>query len=141
MYKEGQLLKFSPFVFKNGNAPKPKYFVVLKHIDDEVMMASLPTSKDHIPSDAVVSDGCVDIPERQVNAFVFSPSTQVTETFHFSVPTFVYGEGVDEYDQQYLDKMNAEIEDLGNMESTLFLQLKDCIKKAALLKRKYRKLL
>jgi hypothetical protein len=141
MYKEDQLLKFSPFVFKNGNAPKPKYFVVLKHIDDEVMMASLPTSKDHIPSDAVVSDGCVDIPERQVNAFVFSPSTQVTETFHFSVPTFVYGEGVDEYDQQYLDKMNAEIEDLGNMESTLFLQLKDCIKKAALLKRKYRKLL
>ena len=141
MYKEGQLLKFSPFVFKNGNAPKPKCFVVLKHIDDEVMMASLPTSKDHIPSDAVVSDGCVDIPERQVNAFVFSPSTQVTETFHFSVPTFVYGEGVDEYDQQYLDKMNAEIEDLGNMESTLFLQLKDCIKKAALLKRKYRKLL
>lgn len=141
MYKEGQLLKFSPFVFKNGNAPKPKYFVVLKHIDDEVMMASLPTSKDHIPSGAVVSDGCVDIPERQVNAFVFSPSTQVTETFHFSVPTFVYGEGVDEYDQQYLDKMNAEIEDLGNMESTLFLQLKDCIKKAALLKRKYRKLL
>ena len=141
MYKEGQLLKFSPFVFKNGNAPKPKWFVVLKHIDDEVMMASLPTSKDHIPSDAVVSDGCVDIPERQVNAFVFSPSTQVTETFHFSVPTFVYGEGVDEYDQQYLDKMNAEIEDLGNMESTLFLQLKDCIKKAALLKRKYRKLL
>ena len=141
MYKEGQLLQFSPFVFKNGNAPKPKYFVVLKHIDDEVMMASLPTSKDHIPSDAVVSDGCVDIPERQVNAFVFSPSTQVTETFHFSVPTFVYGEGVDEYDQQYLDKMNAEIEDLGNMESTLFLQLKDCIKKAALLKRKYRKLL
>ena len=134
-------MKFSPFVFKNGNAPKPKYFVVLKHIDDEVMMASLPTSKDHIPSDAVVSDGCVDIPERQVNAFVFSPSTQVTETFHFSVPTFVYGEGVDEYDQQYLDKMNAEMEDLGNMESTLFLQLKDCIKKAALLKRKYRKLL
>lgn len=129
MYKEGQLLKFSPFVFKNGNAPKPKYFVVLKHIDDEVMMASLPTSKDHIPSDAVVSDGCVDIPERQVNAFVFSPSTQVTETFHFSVPTFVYGEGVDEYDQQYLDKMNAEIEDLGNMESTLFLQQRTVLRR------------
>ena len=129
MYKEGQLLKFSPFVFKNGNAPKPKWFVVLKHIDDEVMMASLPTSKDHIPSDAVVSDGCVDIPERQVNAFVFSPSTQVTETFHFSVPTFVYGEGVDEYDQQYLDKMNAEIEDLGNMESTLFLQQRTVLRR------------
>lgn len=141
MYQEGQLLKISPFEFKNGNAPKPKYYVVLKHIDDEVMMASLPTSKDHIPSDAVVSDGCVDIPERQVNAFVFSPTTQVTEKFRFSLPTFVYGEGVDEYEQQYLDAMDAEIEDLGNMEPTLFQQLKDCIKKAVLLKRKYRRIL
>ena len=100
MYQEGQLLKFSPFEFKNGNTPKPKYYVVLKHINEEVMMASLPTSKDHIPSDALVSDGCVDIPERQVNAFVFSP-----------------------------------------MEPSLFQQLKDCIKKASLLKRKFRKLL
>ena len=141
MYQEGQLLKFSPFEFKNGKTPKPKYYVVLKHIDDEVMMASLPTSKDHIPADAMIKEGCVDIPERQVNAFVFSPSTQVTETFHFSLPTFVYGECVDEYEQQYLDAMDAEVEDLGNMEPSLFQKLKDCIKMAALLKRKYRKLL
>ena len=141
MYEEGKLLKFSPFEFKNGNTPKPKYFVVLKHIDDEVMMASLPTSKDHIPSDVMVTDGCVDIPERQVNAFVFSPCTQITESFRFSLPTFVYGEGVDEYEQQYLDAMEAEVEDLGIIESSLFQQLKDCIKKAPLLKRKYRNLL
>lgn len=141
MYQEGQLLKFSPFEFKNGKTPKPKYYVVLKHIDNEVMMASLPTSKDHIPNDVAISDGCVDIPERQVNAFVFSPNTQITESFHFSLPTFVYGENVDEYEQQYLDAMDAEVEDLGIMDSILFQQLKDCIKKATLLKRKYRKLL
>lgn len=141
MYQEGQLLKFSPFQFKNGNAPKPKFYVVLKHIDDEVMMASLPTSKDHIPVDVGVADGCVDIPERQVNAFVFSPNTQITNSFSFPRPTFVYGEGVDEYEQQYLDAMDAEVENLGFMEESLFQQLKDCIKKAALLKRKYRNLL
>ena len=141
MYQEGQLLKFSPFEFKNGNTPKPKYYVVLKHINEEVMMASLPTSKDHIPSDALVSDGCVDIPERHVNAFVFSPKTQITDFFHFELPTFIYGESVDEYEQQYLDAMNAEVEDLGLMEPSLFQQLKDCIKKASLLKRKFRKLL
>jgi len=141
MYQEGQLLKFSPFEFKNGNTPKPKYYVVLKHINEEVMMASLPTSKDHIPSDALVSDGCVDIPERQVNAFVFSPKTQIIDSFHFELPTFIYGESVDEYEQQYLDAMNAEVEDLGLMEPSLFQQLKDCIKKASLLKRKFRKLL
>lgn len=141
MYEEGKLLKFSPLEFKNGNTPKPKFYVVLKHIDDEVMMASLPTSKDHIPSDVMITDGCVDIPERQVNAFVFSPSTQITGSFRFSRPTFVYGEGVDEYEQQYLDAMEAEVEDLGIIDYSLFQQLKDCIKKAPLLKRKYRNLL
>ena len=141
MYQEGKLLKFSPFEFKNGNTPKPKYYVVLKHIDDDVMMALLPTSKDHVPEDVVISDGCVDLPERQVNAFVFSPDTQVTDSFRFSVPTFVYGEGVDEYEQSYLDNMNAEVEDLGFMNASLFRLLKECIKKATLLKRKYRKIL
>ena len=32
MYEAGDLLKFSPFEFKNGNQPKPKYFIVLAHI-------------------------------------------------------------------------------------------------------------
>ena len=141
MFQEGQLLKITPFVFKNGNVPKPKFYVVLRHIGEGVMMASLPTSKDHIPADVEVTDGCVDIPERQVNAFVFTPTMQVTETFRFPLPTFVYGEGVDEYEQGYLEAMDAEISDLGQIDSTLFQRLKDCIRKAALLKRKYRKLL
>lgn len=51
MYQTGELIKFSPFVFKNGNQPKPKYCIVLGQIDDKVMLASLPTSKDHVPSD------------------------------------------------------------------------------------------
>lgn len=61
MYQPGELLRFSSFEFKNGRQPKPKYFIVLGHIDDKVMMASLPTSKDHVPADAVVEHGCVNI--------------------------------------------------------------------------------
>lgn len=57
MYEVGDLLKFSPFLFKNGNPASPKYFIVLGHIDEKVMMASLPTSKDHVPADAVVEHG------------------------------------------------------------------------------------
>ena len=36
MYQTGELIKFSPFVFKNGNQPKPKYCIVLGQIDDKV---------------------------------------------------------------------------------------------------------
>ena len=141
MYEAGDLLKFSPFEFKNGNMPKPKFFIVLGHIDEKVMMACLPTSKDHVPADAAVERGCVDIKERGVNAFVFSPSDKITSTFSFPRPTFVYGEQVDEYEQKYLDEMNSIVEHLGQIDAQLFQQLKDCLKKAPLLRRKYRKLL
>ena len=119
MYYTGELIKFSPFVFKNGNQPKPKYCIVLGQINDKVMMANLPTSKDHVPSDVMVERGCVDIPERGVNAFVFCPSDQVTSSFSFSRPTFVYGEQVDDVihsagyfsDEEYtsLDSDNKEL--------------------------------
>ena len=139
MYSEGQLLRFTPFVFKNGAKPKSKFFVVLKHLDDKLMMASLPTSQDHIPSDITYSSGCVNIAERSVNAFVFMPNEIVTDSFSFEKPTFVYGEQVDEYAQKYLDEMNTSIEDLGIIHHDLFIQLKECLKQSILLKRKYRK--
>ena len=141
MYQTGELLKFSPFTFKNGNLPKPKYFIVLGVMDEKVMMAVLPTSKDHVPADATVERGCVSIAERGVNAYVFSPNDQVTPTFSFFKPTFVYGEQVDEYEYSYLDAMTGSVEHLGIIEPIIFQELKDCIKKASQLRRKYRMLL
>lgn len=141
MFQTGELIKFSPFVFKNGNQPKPKYCIVLGQIDDKVMMANLPTSKDHVPSDVMIERGCINIPERGVNAFVLHPSDQVTSSFRFPRPTFVYGEQVDEYEQKYLDEMGSAVERLGQIEPALFQAIKDCVKKAKLLRRKYRNLL
>ena len=141
MFQAGELIKFSPFVFKNGNQPKPKYCIVLGQINDKVMMANLPTSKDHVPSDVMVERGCVDIPERGVNAFVLHPSDQVTSSFSFPRPGFVYGEQVDEYEQKYLDEMGSTVERLGLIEPALFQAIKDCVKKAKLLRRRYRNLL
>lgn len=141
MYQTGELIKFSPFVFKDGNQPKPKYCIVLGQIDDRVMMVSLPTSKDHVPTDAMVERGCVDIPERGVNAFVLNPNDKVTASFSFPRPTFVYGEQVDEYEQKFLDEMGSTVERLGQVDSALFQAIKDCVKKARLLRRKFRHLL
>ena len=88
-----------------------------------------------------LASGCVDIPERGVNAFVFNPSNQVTSSFSFPRPTFVYGEQVDEYEQKYLDEMGGTVERLGQIDPVMFQAIKDCIKKARLLRRKYRNLL
>ena len=141
MYQTGELIKFTPFVFKNGSQPKTKYCIVLGQIDDKVLMANLPTSKDHVPSDVMVERGGVDIPERGVNAFVLNPGDQVTASFRFPRPTFVYGEQVDEYEQTYLDEMGSTVEQLGQIDPALFQAIKDCVKKAKLLRRKYRNLL
>ena len=71
MYEQGRLMKFSPFQFKNGASPKPKYFLVLGTYRENIIIASLPTSKDHIPVTLSQEYGCTNDNERNVNAFVF----------------------------------------------------------------------
>lgn len=71
MFEEGNLLLFRPFIFKNGATPKDKFFLVLgKDIQGGLLLASLPTSKDHVPSDVEVKHGCLDIAERFVNVLI-----------------------------------------------------------------------
>lgn len=142
MFAEGQLLRFDPFLFKNGAPSKPKYYVVLKHMDKDLMMASLPTSQDHVPGDLEVSSGCVSLPERGVNAYVMDAGEVVTVTgFAFPQRTYVYGEQVDEYSQVYLDAMGSNVEDLGMMSAERLQALRDCVKQSPLIKRRYLKLL
>lgn len=45
MFKEGNLLKFSPFIFKNGACPKNKFFVVLKEAENAMILAPYPLLK------------------------------------------------------------------------------------------------
>ena len=49
MFEEGNLLFFSPFLFKNGAEPQDKFFLVLKKLDGDILLASLPTSKTMYP--------------------------------------------------------------------------------------------
>ena len=50
-FKDGNILYFNPFFFTDGKSePKPKYFLILKHIDDRIILSSLPTSKDSVPA-------------------------------------------------------------------------------------------
>lgn len=134
---EGTLLFFDPFVFKNGATPKPKYFIVLANTDDGVMLASQPTSKDHVPADTVVVRGAVNIPERGVNAFVFEAGDLVTDTFSFPRRTFVYGEQVDDYTEEDLQAMGSAVRNLGVLKPELLADMRACLKQSANIKRKY----
>ena len=141
MLEQGQLLKYTPFTFKNGANPKPKYFIVLGLMNEDVVIASLPTSKDHIPDCMATVTGCVNDMERNVNAYIFSEGVPVTDVFSFPRKTFVYAEQVDEYSCKYLSNMHSEIDVLGLIFPELLKDIIDCLLSSCMLKRKYRNVL
>lgn len=146
MFEVGSLLFFRPFLFKNGQKPEPKFFVVLGTIDEEVILASLPTSKNHIPASYGDKAGCLNDDEQCFNAYKFNAGVSVTETnYAFIKPTFIYGEQLDTYplsaflEQQY--RGETIIEELGLLKADLFEELKMCLKNSMKVKRKFKRYL
>ena len=152
MFKEGNLLKFKPFIFKNGAEPKDKYFIVLKRpIEGNILLASLPTSKDHVPSDIETGTGCLELPERQVNVFIFSAKENIAihpeslQSFSFPLNTFIYGADIDSYPveafEQQIETLETQVELIGKITSPYMEALKLCFKHSKMVKNKYRKML
>lgn len=151
MFEEGKLLRFDPFIFKNGATPKPKYFLVLKQLDNRVILASLPTSKDHIPSDIAITTGCVEDSTRQISAFVFKANDTVVEgnaqyaPFQFPRHTFIYCSDVDSYPVEGFETQLSEgkttVTDLGFLRKELYEALLACLQSSSMIKRRYKKLL
>jgi len=152
MFETGNLLLFKPFIFKNGAKPKNKFMMVLGHDENgHMMLASLPTSKDHVPSDMDIKSGCIDLPDRQVNVFVFQAGENVTtlqnglSSFSFDVNTFIYGSDLDTYptatfQSQIKDKI-TEIVLIGKISDTIFNSLKECLKNSKMVKNKFKRIL
>ena len=145
MLEEGNIIYFTPFYFKNGNASKPKYFVVLKQCGTTTVVASLPTRKDYIPQNAVIENGCIELSESNLSCFVFSPAQVITECGkQFDFPTYLYGHQIDDYEVHFLEEMYSNEGDdfivWGKMKTPLFSELINCFKNSKSVKRKYKKL-
>jgi len=145
MFYKGQLLRFDPFIFPDGGQPKPKYFVTLNNDGEGILLASLPTSKDHVPTDVTFAGGCLEMPERNINVFGFNSGQQITPSFSFPRPTFIYGSALKMYPQSEFLRQQTECEtiitDLGTIDTTIFQTLLDCLRNSSSVKRKFKKLL
>lgn len=146
MFEPGNLLYFNPFIFPDGGDPKPKFFVVLGEVDETVLLASLPTSKDHIPSDLEVKSGCLEIPERMVNAYTFLANEVVTDNgFFFEKNTFVYGQNIKTYNTIAFSEQEkageTEIELKGILKADLFTALKDCLRNSDAVRKRFKQYL
>ena len=81
MFEAGQLLYFTPFYFKDASPSKPKYFIVLKVLDDGVVvLVSLPSSQRYLPSFVTATHGCVEIPDACISCYIFEANRPVTES-------------------------------------------------------------
>lgn len=151
MFEEGNILYFNPFYFENGNAPKPKYFLVLKAVDGQVVLASLPTSHDHIPGNKEKVHGCIDDSTINFNCYYFQAKKVIAynevedKDFAFPRDTYVYGYRIsffdlDKFKQQIADG-SSEVSMMGKLFDEEFLQVTKCLKKSTSVRRVFRKLL
>lgn len=103
MFTPGNILYFTPFYFKNGAASKNKYFIVLKDIDGQLILASLPTSKIYLSHRIPEDHGCVEVPEGCINCYLFVRNRIIGQNgFAFSVLTAIYGQQIDMYDKHVI---------------------------------------
>jgi len=140
----GTILYLNPFHFKNGATPKNKYFIILKSVDSKIIIASLPTSICKAPSLINHSHGCNHDPERCFNCFAFEAGKVVcTNGFAFPLPTFMYGNEVEEYE---IDKLNfdhkiegVDYEIKGQLTESDSLEILNCLKQSASIRRGVKK--
>jgi hypothetical protein len=141
-----EILYFPNFIFKNGAPPKPKFFITLKNIGNEIMVVSLPSSQDFVP-DSIKVEGCIEYPERGISCFCFFKNKDIcNETrFQFNKDTFIYANYVDTYS---LTKLSGHypIQGIdyivkGTLSNPYKTNLLNCLINSHDLKRKIKKLL
>lgn len=147
MFEEGNIIYFTPFYFPNGkSAAKPKYCIVIKTLEDKTLIASLPTRKDSIPSNINKSTGCVELPDINLNSFIFDITTEITECGkYFEMETFIYGHQLDFYSIEMFKEIypleGTDYEIFGKLKNELYQNLVDCLKSSKSVRKKFTRLL
>ena len=145
-FQQGTILYFDPFIFPYSSKPKPKYFLVLKVMDDVCLLASLPTSKDFVPSTVEKIHGCIDCPEINFNCYYFNPNVVICDNgFAFPLETYVYGYRLQTFklDTLLLQEITDEtvIEECGILSEDEYVAIINCLSNSPAVKRSYRKIL
>lgn len=146
MLLEGHIYYFDPFYFKNGNTAKPKYGLVIKRVNDDSLILSLPTRKDHIPSfyELTKDSECIELPDANQNCFFFSNQKEITECGKkFQFNTFVYGHELDLYEKTntLYPAEGIHYKEWGKMKADIFSLVIDCFKNSASVKRKFKRMI
>lgn len=145
MFDTGNILYCDDFKFNNNDPSKAKYFIVLKRVNNKLVVGSLPTRKNKIPNFIDISHGCVNRNDRCFNCYLFEPQRSICDNgFSFPLPTFVYADEIDSYDVEIIDKnyqlgVNYRVE--GKLTDKEFKDLLDCVVNSTAIKRGFKRML
>lgn len=145
MYIPGRIIYFDPFYFKDGGN-KPKYFLVLKEYNGKVILATLPSSQNHLPVSQAIDHGCLELPEIGINCYIFEAHKPITTNgWFFGLHTFLYGFWLEDYDIAMLEKNysipGVDYEIIGDLNSEELQNVINCFKNSSVVKRKYKRIL
>jgi hypothetical protein len=146
LFTEGIVLYIPPFYFKNGNTSKNKYFIVLKLVDNQIVIASLPTRTNKAPTLLQSVHGCNNDTERCFNCYAYEAEKVITDNgFAFPINTYVYGNEVEDYLLQTLE-LNYKIEGvdyeiMGKLTNEEYNNLCACLKQSTSIRRGIKKYL
>jgi hypothetical protein len=143
MFTTGNLLFFTPFYFKNQNDPKNKFFIVLHNDENRLIIASLPTSQDHIP-EHLKKHGCINCEQMQIICYFIKNNTVITDNgFRFDKDTYLYGKELGDYEIDiFLNKYTTnDMEVKGRLTDDELKNIRNCFANSPDVKRKYRRLL
>jgi len=143
MFEEGNIVYFTPFYFLNvKSAPKPKYCIIFKSTEGNTIIASLPTRTDSIPNGIPIITGCIEMPNINLNSFIFDKSTEITECGKFfDFETFVYGHQLDFYSINLFKDIyrieGTDYEIFGKLKQELYQKLLACLRNSKSVKKKF----
>lgn len=142
MFEKGHLFYFKEYIFKNGNEPKNKFFLVLKTIENGFIAAILPTKVESLPANIEKNHGCISFPEKCICCYYIPKDVVVTNNnFSFKLDTYLYAQYV--FDESEVNLLSTyQIEDIefkGKLIDEEFDKIIDCFSNSALLPRKFRK--
>lgn len=146
MYTPGKLIYFDPFHFEDGSQPKPKYFLVLKVIAGNAILASLPSSVNHLPRAQALNHGCLEIPDACINCYIFEPGRPITTSgWSFPLHTMLYGNWLDDFEVKVLEAnypiKGVDYEIIGDLTEEELNGVIHCFANSSTVKRKYRRML
>lgn len=146
MFASGKIIYFDPFYFKNGNTAKPKYLIILKLVNNQTIVASLPTRGNHAPQLINKIHGCINVDDRCFNCYAIEKGRIIcTNGFAFQLPTFIYGNEIEDYELSIFEEIYLKDErcckEVGLLLDTEFNALIECVLNSSTTKRKIKKLL